>query len=123
MHWAAHRGHVNVITALLKSGADPLIKTNKGQTALDLAANHEEAVSILRSAVGDVDVTVGPEPALPIVPTYIQNPDLEKTWLMPDEFAENKLENIVRKQKAVELLNNPEPAVAETTQTEGKKKE
>ncbi|KAG2235462.1 ankyrin repeat-containing domain protein [Thamnidium elegans] len=121
MHWAAHRGHVNVITALLKSGADPLIKTNKGQTALDLAANHEEAASVLRSAVGDVPVSVGPEPALPIVPTYIQNPDLEKTWLMPDEFAENKLENIVRKQKAVELLNNPEPVVAETTETEATK--
>lgn len=110
MHWAAHRGHTNVITALLRSGADPLIKTQKGQTALDLAANHPEAADILRTAVGDVEVSVGPEPALPIVPTYMQNPDLEKTWLMPEEFSENKLENVVRKQAAVDSFINPEKA-------------
>ncbi|KAI9358124.1 ankyrin repeat-containing domain protein [Pilaira anomala] len=115
LHWAAHRGHVNVITALLKNGADPLIKTKKGQTALDLAANNEEAVSILRLAVGDVPVSVGPEPPLPIVPTYIKNPDLEKTWLMPEEFSENKLENVVRKQNAAESLQTPEPATAAAT--------
>ncbi|KAG2210583.1 hypothetical protein INT47_002525 [Mucor saturninus] len=112
MHWAAHRGHTNVVTALLRSGADPLIKTQKGQTALDLAANHPETAEILRAAVGDVEVVVGPEPALPIVPTYMQNPDLEKTWLMPEEFSENKLENAVRKQAAVDSLNNPEKTVA-----------
>lgn len=109
---------MNVITALLKNGADPLIKTKKGQTALDLAANNEEAVSVLRLAVGDVPVSVGPEPPLPIVPTYIKNPDLEKTWLMPEEFSENKLENVVRKQNAAESLQNPGPAAA-TSDTKG----
>jgi hypothetical protein len=38
----------------------------------------------------------------------MQNPDLEKTWLMPEEFSENKLENAVRKQAAVDAFNNPE---------------
>ncbi|CAO3623219.1 unnamed protein product [Mucor fragilis] len=109
LHWAAHRGHEHVVTALLRSGADPLIKTQKGQTALDLAANHEATAAVLRAAVGDkVDVSVGPEPALPIVPTYMQNPDLEKTWLLPEEFSENKVENILRKQKAAELVKNPD---------------
>ncbi|CAO0789290.1 unnamed protein product [Mucor circinelloides] len=108
LHWAAHRGHEHVVTALLRSGADPLIETQKGQTALDLAANHEAAAAVLRAAVGDkVDVSVGPEPALPIVPTYMQNPDLEKTWLLPEEFSENKVENILRKQKAAELIKSP----------------
>ncbi|KAI9349917.1 hypothetical protein BD770DRAFT_429734 [Pilaira anomala] len=107
LHWAAHSGHINVITALLKNGADPLIKTKKGQTALDLAANNEEAVSILRLAVDDVPVSVGPEPSLPI--------------LMPEEFSENKLENVVRKQNAAESLQNPEPvaAAAATSDTKG----
>jgi hypothetical protein len=112
LHWAAHRGHEYVVTALLRSGADPLIKTQKGQTALDLAVNHEATAAVLRAAVGEqVEVTVGPEPALPIVPTYMQNPDLEKTWLMPDEFSENKIENVVRKQAAAEALNNPPVSV------------
>lgn len=109
LHWAAHRGHENVVTALLRSGADPLIKTQKGQTALDLAVNHDAAATVLRAAVGDkADISVGPEPALPIVPTYMQNPDLEKTWLLPEEFSENKVENILRKEKAAELLKNPD---------------
>ncbi|KAL0142430.1 hypothetical protein V8B55DRAFT_1497946 [Mucor lusitanicus] len=116
LHWAAHRGHEHVVTALLRSGADPLIKTQKGQTALDLAVNHEATAAVLRAAVGDkVDVSVGPEPALPIVPTYMQNPDLEKTWLLPEEFSENKVENILRKQKAAELVKNPDQEVSPST--------
>ncbi|KAI8332995.1 ankyrin repeat-containing domain protein [Blakeslea trispora] len=108
LHWAAHRGHEHVVVALLRSGADPLIKTQKGQTALDLAANHEQVTQLLQAAVSESDaaISVGPEPALPIVPTYMSNPDLEKTWLMPDEFSENKIENVVRKQAAVEAVNN-----------------
>lgn len=123
MHWAAHRGHEHVVTALLRSGADPTIKTQKGQTALDLAVNHEAAANVLRAAAGDkIQVSVGPEPALPIVPTYMQNPDLEKTWLMPDEFSENKIENVVRKQAAADLLKNPNRATAATSSatTKGK---
>ncbi|CEI88902.1 hypothetical protein G6F70_007406 [Rhizopus microsporus] len=108
LHWAAHRGHEHVITALLKSGADPLLKTHKGQTALDLAVKHEACVALLKEAMGDqAQTNVGPEPELPIVPTYLKNPDLEKTWLLPDEFTENKVENIVRKQKAKDMLNTP----------------
>ncbi|KAG2214216.1 hypothetical protein INT46_010451 [Mucor plumbeus] len=119
LHWAAHRGHEHVVTALLRSGADPLIKTQKGQTALDLAANHEATIAVLRAAVGGkIDVSVGPEPALPIMPTYMQNPDLEKTWLLPEEFSENKVENILRKQKAAESVKDSDqvsPSTATTT--------
>lgn len=89
-----------------------MIETQKGQTALDLALKHEPVAAILRATMGDNGkVSVGPEPELPIVPTYMKNPDLEKTWLLPDEFSENKVENIVRKQKAVDMVNNPAPAV------------
>ncbi|KAI9473946.1 MAG: hypothetical protein EXX96DRAFT_579952 [Benjaminiella poitrasii] len=113
LHWAAHRGHEHVVTALLRSGADPFIKTQKGQTALDLAVQHDAVSKVLRAAMGDkADVSIGPEPSLPFVPTYMKNPDLEKTWLMPDEFSENKVDNLVRREKASELLKNPDtPAV------------
>ena len=74
---------------------------------MDLAANHEATIAVLRAAVGGkIDVSVGPEPALPIMPTYMQNPDLEKTWLLPEEFSENKVENILRKQKAAESVKD-----------------
>ncbi|KAI8993194.1 ankyrin repeat-containing domain protein [Pilobolus umbonatus] len=115
LHWASHRGHEHVITALLRNGADPNIKTNKGQTAYDLAVKHQNCAEILRVAMGQsANVTVGPEPELPIVPTYLQNPDLEKTWLMPDEFSDKKLENVIRRQTAVDAVNNPQP-IAGTT--------
>ncbi|CEP17790.1 hypothetical protein [Parasitella parasitica] len=108
LHWAAHRGHEHVVTALLRNGADLNIKTKKGQTALDLAVNHEATAAVLRAVVGDgASVSVGPEPVLPIVPTYMQNPDLEKTWLLPEEFSDNKVENILRRQTAADSLKNP----------------
>lgn len=65
-------------------------------------------MALLKEAMGDqAQTNAGPEPELPIVPTYLKNPDLEKTWLLPDEFTENKVENIVRKQKAKDMLNTP----------------
>ncbi|KAI8881093.1 hypothetical protein K501DRAFT_223645, partial [Backusella circina FSU 941] len=111
LHWAAHRGNANIVSTLLRSGADPTLKTNKGQTALDIGAKHEEVVDILKKAMSDTEISVGPEPELPIVPTYMKNPDLEKTWLMPEEFSENKVENIVRKEKAAEMMKDPTPVV------------
>lgn len=120
LHWAAHRGNANIVSTLLRSGADPTLKTNKGQTALDLGAKHEEVVDILKNAMNDAEVSVGPEPELPIVPTYMKNPDLEKTWLMPEEFSENKVENIVRKEKAAESLKNPVPPVQAPASSSGR---
>ncbi|KAI8073393.1 ankyrin repeat-containing domain protein [Gilbertella persicaria] len=118
LHWAAHRGHVHVATALLRSGADPSIKTQKGQTALDLSAHHPQVTDVLKSAMGDQSISVGPEPALPIVPTYMKNPDLEKTWLMPDEFSENKIENVIRKQTAANAVHQPPTNTSENREEE-----
>jgi hypothetical protein len=77
-------------------------------------------VDILKNAMNDAEVSVGPEPELPIVPTYMKNPDLEKTWLMPEEFSENKVENIVRKEKAAESLKNPVPPVQAPASSSGR---
>uniref|UniRef100_A0A1B6LPG5 Uncharacterized protein n=1 Tax=Graphocephala atropunctata TaxID=36148 RepID=A0A1B6LPG5_9HEMI len=45
LHRAAMEGHMDVISLLLKSGADPLAKDAEGRTAADRARdNHHEAV-------------------------------------------------------------------------------
>ncbi|KAF7729666.1 threalose-6-phosphate phosphatase [Apophysomyces ossiformis] len=125
LHWAAHRHHENIVRLLLNNGADPSIKTNKDQTAADLGQKHQGILTLLTRASQTGDVVLGvPEPELPIVPTYLKNPDLEKTWLLPDEFSENKIENIVRQQTAASMLNEPSkeekptPAKAATEDTE-----
>ncbi|KAG1226363.1 hypothetical protein G6F35_002952 [Rhizopus arrhizus] len=124
LHWAAHRGHEHVITALLRSGADPLIKTHKGQTAFDLAIKHEACAALLTKAIDNPpEVAVGPEPELPILPTYMKNPDLEKTWLLPDEFSENKIENVLRKQKVQDALSNNNNIPVKTEQKKEEEKE
>ncbi|KAI8393598.1 uncharacterized protein BYT42DRAFT_12692 [Radiomyces spectabilis] len=112
LHWAAHRGHELIIRQLLGNGADPNIKTNKGQTAYDLAATYDTIASLLKDAMGEVDTaTLHPEPDLPVVPSYLKNPDLEKSWLHPEEFSENKLEKIVRQQAAVDAVQETAPVV------------
>lgn len=90
LHWASHRGHEAVVKILLSNGADPILKTNKGQTALDLAEKYPGITELLSRVAQKSEA--GPEPELPIVPTYMKEPDLEKSWLLPDEFAEAKVE-------------------------------
>lgn len=75
----------------MSNGADPSLKTNKGQTALDLAEKYPQITALLSTVAQKSQA--GPEPELPIVPTYMKEPDLEKSWLLPDEFAEAKVEN------------------------------
>ena len=41
LHYAANRGHVDVVKILLKNKADKTLKTNDGGTALDWASNEE----------------------------------------------------------------------------------
>ncbi|KAI7862477.1 hypothetical protein BDF14DRAFT_1855201 [Spinellus fusiger] len=108
LHWAAHRGHENIVRLLLSNGASTCVTTKKLQTAYDLAQRHLSVAALL-AVDGQHKVEVGPEPELPIVPVYMQNPDLQKTWLHPEEFAENKLENMVRQQAAVVAMTSSEP--------------
>lgn len=101
-----------MVRLLLSNGADPNVKTNKNQTALDLARDkHPEIVSLLEpvtSTGGDDDTNQAkPEPALPIVPRYLKEPDLEKSWLLPDEFSEARIENVVRQHQARKDMEQP----------------
>ena len=39
MHWAAKRGHKTIVRRLLQNGANPKIKSAKGQIAAELATD------------------------------------------------------------------------------------
>lgn len=110
LHWASHRGHVNVVRLLLSNGANPNVKTHKDQTALDLARDKYPEIVSLLEPVTTTSSQANPEPALPIVPKYLKEPDLEKSWLLPDEFSEARIENVVRQHQAQkDLEQSPAP--------------
>ncbi|ORX62445.1 ankyrin [Hesseltinella vesiculosa] len=121
LHWASHRGQKVIVQYLMSHGADITIKTNKGQTALDLAEKYPEIVAMLE---GHAERTgAGAEPALAITPTYMVEPDLEKSWLLPDEFSENKVSRIIRSNTAKDNLEkgvSPGPASQPKPQLEQK---
>ncbi|KAH8549553.1 hypothetical protein BGW37DRAFT_429166 [Umbelopsis sp. PMI_123] len=102
LHWATHRGHIAVIQALLSNGANPTLLTNKQQTAADLAKTPEVKALFPVEAFS----SAGPEADLPIVPTYMKEPDLDKSWNLPDEFAEQRIKRIMEHQK---LLTKEQP--------------
>lgn len=41
LHWAAKRGHDNIVLMLLKHGANPKIENNKGELPIDLASRED----------------------------------------------------------------------------------
>jgi len=95
LHWATHRGHAPTIQILLSNGANPLLLTNKQQTAADLAKTDEIRALFPQEAFS----TAHPEAELPIVPTYLKEPDLDKSWNLPDDFAEQRIRRILEHQK------------------------
>ncbi|KAI9279965.1 hypothetical protein BC943DRAFT_264882, partial [Umbelopsis sp. AD052] len=104
LHWATHRGHVAVIQALLSNGANPALLTNKQQTSADLAKTDEIKALFPAEAFS----SAAPEADLPIVPTYLQEPDLDKSWNLPDEFAEQRIKRIMEHQKKL-AKEEPQP--------------
>ncbi|HNW12634.1 MAG TPA: ankyrin repeat domain-containing protein, partial [Candidatus Rifleibacterium sp.] len=49
LHLAAQQGHFPAVQSLLNAGADKTVKSENGQTALDLAVsqNHKEIIALL----------------------------------------------------------------------------
>jgi ankyrin repeat protein len=54
--WAAARGHVEVVKALLESGAELNARTRKGRTAIDIATQegHNDITALLRETAEPV---------------------------------------------------------------------
>ncbi|KAI9303344.1 ankyrin repeat-containing domain protein [Cunninghamella echinulata] len=128
LHWASHRGQEDIVRLLLSNGANTSLKTNKGQTALDLCNSDKYPNVKTMLEAQQVEATnIGPEPELPITPTYLKEPDLEKSWLLPDEFSENKVDRVIRQQTALDMMqneNNPnqqqQPIVSPSSNTSTK---
>jgi ankyrin repeat protein len=49
LHLAAMKGHADVVSILLKYGADPVAKTKRGETPFDLASKNESVLNALRA--------------------------------------------------------------------------
>jgi hypothetical protein len=92
---------------LLSNGANPTLLTNKQQTAADLAKTAEIKALFPAQAFSSAQ----PEAELPIVPTYMQEPDLDKSWNLPDEFAEQRIKRIMEHQKKL-AKDEPQPQAA-----------
>jgi ankyrin repeat protein len=103
LHWAAKRGHVDVVRILLMYGARKDIQTKKGETCADLTKNQEIRRMLgLEESVGDEDL----ESKNTFVPNYIQNPDHMKLWSLPDEVESPAI-------KPMDSQNSSKPVVAQ----------
>ncbi|KAI9188690.1 hypothetical protein H9P43_000111 [Blastocladiella emersonii ATCC 22665] len=85
LHWAAQRGHLEIVEALLRHGADPALADAKGRAPHALAKKPD----VLAALGAAVPADLAPNEAaaeLPIQPNYLREPDLAKTWLAPNEL-------------------------------------
>ncbi|RDD40750.1 Ankyrin repeat domain-containing protein 40 [Trichoplax sp. H2] len=80
LHWAACRGHNDIVAYLLSEGAEPTLLTKSGETAAQLSSSEEIKV-MLNNAAGVSDIGASPNNSpktnkteLPITPNYMQNP-------------------------------------------------
>jgi hypothetical protein len=106
LHWAAHRGHVDVVSALLLNGGDPNAKNLSGQLPSDLARGSEikrllggKSFNYIRdfhkNSILTYYLVTAPEeeqekPTAPLheeiresvgfVPRFMAEPDLDKLW-------------------------------------------
>ncbi|RZF34625.1 hypothetical protein LSTR_LSTR008650 [Laodelphax striatellus] len=73
LHWAAKRGHKDIVALLLEHGADMDILTEKGECPLSLATR-PEVRQLLGADPGSM--IVNQDSSLPITPSYLKNPPL-----------------------------------------------
>lgn len=70
LHWAAKRGHGDIVKTLLESGADPSVKSTDGAEPLDVASQSSVRILLGGEANGDAK----PKESLPIMPNYLTHP-------------------------------------------------
>ncbi|KAJ3091483.1 Ankyrin repeat domain-containing protein 40 [Quaeritorhiza haematococci] len=89
LHWACYRNHARVVKFLLSQGADAFLQNTKGQTPYDLAKSDEVRAMLpqgenVEPPPVSTETTEGA--SLPIIPNYLANPDLLKSWAVPDDL-------------------------------------
>lgn len=73
LHWAAKRGHKDIVEVLLEHNADRNLVNEKGETPLSLATRPE--VRIMLGGEPTIPNNVNSD-SLPIAPNYLKNPPL-----------------------------------------------
>ncbi|KAJ2468175.1 hypothetical protein GGI02_003783 [Coemansia sp. RSA 2322] len=100
LHWACARGQADTVETLLRAGASTSIRNNKGHSALDVCKSESIRAlfsSYVRngesigsdeevSAQGDRTAAISAGLDGSFVPNYLANPDLMKTWGMPEDL-------------------------------------
>ncbi|XP_071444743.1 ankyrin repeat domain-containing protein 40-like [Hetaerina americana] len=86
LHWASKRAHANIISLLLKHGADKRSVSKKGETPLSVCSSAES-----RKVLGDdgSNPTVI-ENTLPIIPHYLSHPPLDSSINLTSNPAPRK---------------------------------
>lgn len=72
LHWAAKRGHENIVKYLVQEGVDTTALTNKGETAGKLSSDAEIRQMLGEDESGELNTA---SETLPIVPNYLRNPE------------------------------------------------
>lgn len=71
LHWACKRGHKNIVSILLKSGADSRLASTKGETSAHVTSD-PQILQLLGISPNEVKLSVNQD--LPIVPNYLRSP-------------------------------------------------
>ena len=114
LHWAAKRGHRNIVRYLLQQCADTRALTRKGETAGQLATDVE-----IRKMLGEEETTnMDPEAEnLPIVPNYLRNPE----FFYAQKTSENsQTGKWGREKEGVDVVNRDCSIVCELDRNESK---
>ncbi|XP_017524976.1 ankyrin repeat domain-containing protein 40 isoform X2 [Manis javanica] len=81
LHWACKRNHGQVVSYLLKSGADKEILTTKGEMPVQLTSRREiRKIMGVEDDDGDDSLPQMKESDLPFVPNYLANPAFPFTY-------------------------------------------
>ncbi|KAJ2785315.1 hypothetical protein GGI15_001966 [Coemansia interrupta] len=93
LHWACTRGYGQIVETLIRAGADPSIRSKKGERPIDVC-KESSVIELFRLCMTDEDVdaalkygTSAQRQNGGFVPNYIANPDLSKAWDSPDNVA------------------------------------
>ncbi|CAO2587407.1 Ankyrin repeat domain-containing protein 40 [Lemmus lemmus] len=87
LHWACKRNHGQVVSYLLKSGADRDILTTKGEMPVQLTSRREirKVMGVEETDDDDELPQLKKESQLPFVPNYLANPAFPFIYMSPGE--------------------------------------